>query len=110
MRTRYVFLLLAPLAGIGYFAQKECDSRITVLNGSGHALTSVRLEAEGVQAQVSENIPAAGEREIVLSGFAAGPYQVKAIFAEGESDSATLGYLDPRTAFRDTLFINPPSE
>lgn len=110
MIRKYAYALAVPVcAGLYFLSGSACGSRLTVLNQSGEPISSLRIGTPGEKAEESQNLAASASLELSFSGFTAGNYSVEVVFAGG-SIRDTLGYLDPRAAFQDTLAIRPESE
>lgn len=109
IRISFYVLALIALAVIYFAAGRACDVRLTIINESGRTVSALRIATAEGKWEESRDLAASSSRQMAFSDFTAGSYLVHVAFADGEILSDTLGYVDPRAAFRDTLAIRTPS-
>lgn len=105
IRISVYVLAIAAIAGFYFASTDPCEARLRVLNESGRTISNLRIATAGGKWQESRDLAFPASQVVTFSDFEPGSYAVHIAFEDGEIISDTLGHLDPRAAFRDTLAI-----
>lgn len=99
-----VFAALACQSCLG----PPCDSRLTVRNGSDMRIADFGIHPAGTDfPPVPVAIPAFGSEVFHFPEFAEGSYTFHLTLPSGNRILDSIGYLDPRLSFLDTLTLFP---